>query len=66
MKKKKKKESTPKRTESPTHCRYGSNDSPQPYYNEGKSIAQIEMDEGHGFWGNASSGYITDERLNNM
>ena len=33
----------------------------KPYYNEGKSIQEIEMDEGHGFWGNSSSGYISDE-----
>jgi hypothetical protein len=54
-----------KKKKSPTPRRYGSNDSPKPYYN-GESIQAIERNEGHGFWGNASSGYITDEQLNRM
>jgi hypothetical protein len=45
--------------------KYGSNESPEPYYH-GESIETIERREGHGFWGNSSSGYITDEQSRNM
>jgi len=61
-----KKAKASKRTKRTTPRRYGVNDSPKPYYNEGKTIEQIERDEGHGFWGNQSSGYITDEQLKRM
>ncbi len=53
----------PKPNKSPR--RYGSNHSPEPYYN-GESIETIERREGHGFWGNSSSGYLTDEYVRNM
>jgi hypothetical protein len=48
-----------------TPRRYVSNDSPEPYYN-GESIETIERREGHGFWGNSHSGYLTDDYVMNM
>jgi hypothetical protein len=55
----------PKKVRSLIPPHYGANESPEPYYH-GESIATIERREGHGFWGNASSGYITDEQERNM
>lgn len=55
----------PQKNKSQNSRKHYSDDSPEPYYH-GESIETIERNEGHGFWGNSSSGYITDEQERNM